>query len=77
MAVPRAQAERLRWKLRVVRLDDAHDDAEDAQCGPKDLHDENLNEETRVLSICDGAAAPGHAHADAALAMAVSARDFR
>ena len=51
-------------EIPVPALDDAHDDAKDAERRSKDLDDKDLDEEPRVLCVGQGARAAADADAD-------------
>ena len=53
-------------ELRRVRLDDAHDDAEDSKGRRENLHDKDLHEQLRVLAVGQGTCAACHADGDTA-----------
>lgn len=55
-----------RRELGAIAHDDGNNDAKDAERRAKDLDDEHLDEETRVLRVREHAAAARHADADAA-----------
>lgn len=48
----------------IPHLKDRNDDPKEADGATKDLHDENLDKEARVLSVSQGGSAAHNTHAD-------------